>query len=116
MKKLIVSLLPLSIAASLAVFGQTSPSPDNGKKVYDNWCAHCHAAATKGLLPGTAALQLKYRGSLPSLLEERTDLTPKYIRTVVRKGLVSMPVTRKTEVSDRELEDIIAYLTGNVAN
>lgn len=115
MKKLSMILLSLLIFGPLTVFGQASPSPGNGKNVYDKWCAHCHAEATAGLLPGTAGLQLKYKGSLPALLEERTDLAPEYIRMVVREGLISMPITRKTEVSDRELEDIVAYLTGSDA-
>jgi hypothetical protein len=35
------------------------------------------------------------------------------IKTVVRGGLYGMPITRKTEVSDAELEDVVAYLTRN---
>ena len=64
-----------------------------------------------GALPGTAALGVKYKDQLPALLEERTDLAPILIRTVVRSGLFGMPITRKTEISDAELEDIVAYLT-----
>jgi hypothetical protein len=30
---------------------------------------------------------------------------------VVRGGLFGMPITRKTEISNAELEDIVAYLT-----
>jgi hypothetical protein len=48
--------------------------------------------------------------SLPAVLEQRTDLVPDYIRAVVRGGLFGMPITRKTEISDADLEDIIAYL------
>lgn len=113
MKGLISILLPLAAVVSFNVFGQSTASPENGKIIYDHWCVHCHGDETSEVLPGTAALGLKYRGELPAILEERTDLTPEYIRTVVRNGLVSMPVTRKTEVSDKELEDIVAYLTGN---
>jgi (+)-pinoresinol hydroxylase len=47
------------------------------------------------------------------VLEQRTDLTPALIKTVVRHGLFGMPITRKTEVSDAELEDVVAYLTRN---
>jgi hypothetical protein len=35
------------------------------------------------------------------------------IKSVVRHGLFGMPITRKTEVSDAELDDIAAYLTRN---
>jgi (+)-pinoresinol hydroxylase len=64
-------------------------------------------------LPGTAALSLKYKGRVPAVLEQRTDLAPAFIRTVVRHGLFGMPITRKTEVNDAELEDIVAYLARN---
>jgi|SRR5580658_598437 hypothetical protein len=50
---------------------------------------------------------------LPAVLEERTDLTSVQIKTVVRRGLYGMPITRKTEVSDAELEDVVVYLTRN---
>lgn len=102
------------------VFGQSLPSEENGKAVFDKWCAPCHGATRVvggifggGPLPGTAALGVKYKGELPAVLEERTDLVPEYIRTVVRGGLFGMPITRKTEISDAELADIIAYLTRN---
>ena len=62
-------------------------------------------------LPGTAALAVKYKGKLPAVLEERTDLVPDFIRTVVRGGLFGMPISRKTEISDAELADVVAYLT-----
>ena len=52
-------------------------------------------------------------GKLPAVLEQRTDLAPALIKTVVRHGLYGMPITRKTEVNDAELEDVVAYLTRN---
>ena len=110
MKTKAILLLTSIAVVSVAAFAQ-APSPDNGKIVFDNWCVHCHGASSTGALPGTAALALKYNDTLPPVLEERTDLTPEFVRTVVRNGLISMPRTRKTEVSDAELEDIVAYLT-----
>ncbi len=102
-----------------AALGQNTPSAENGKVVFDKWCTPCHGAVapprgfSAGALPGTSALQVKYNGELPPVLEERTDLVPEFIETVVRGGLFGMPITRKTEVSASELEDIIAYLTRN---
>jgi mono/diheme cytochrome c family protein len=61
--------------------------------------------------PGTRALAAKYQGSLPAMLEDRTDLQPELIRTVVRNGITVMPYFRKTEVTDAELDAIVAYLT-----
>ncbi|HTA46810.1 MAG TPA: cytochrome c [Bryobacteraceae bacterium] len=97
-----------------------TPSETNGKVVFDKWCAPCHGAVAPknvmfgtGALAGTSALAVKYKGKLPAVLEQRTDLTPEMIRSVVRHGLFGMPITRKTEVSDGELEDVVAYLTRN---
>jgi len=62
------------------------------------------------MLPGTDALRLKYRGSLPALLTERSDLTFEAIRTFVRRGVFSMPPFRQTELTDAEIRDIAAYI------
>ena len=112
-----IALLAIAIVSAAAV-AQRSPSAANGKVVFDKWCTPCHGAHIVeggilggGPLPGTAALGVKYKGELPAVLEERTDLSPEYIRAVVRGGLFGMPITRKTEISDAELVDIIAYLT-----
>lgn len=115
----VIVMAALAVLAT-AVFAQDAPSADNGKVVFDKWCTPCHGAVAPpdarfgGTgLPGTSALEVKYSGELPAVLEERTDLAPEFIETVVRGGLFGMPITRKTEVSESELEDIIAYLTRN---
>ncbi len=53
------------------------------------------------------------RGKDKSLLAERGDLTVPYVRTVVRRGLNSMPAITRVEVTDPELDAIAAYLTRN---
>lgn len=107
-----ISLILLSVVTPALAQSET-----NGKVVFDKWCSPCHGAVgvpeRGGVLPGTSALTIKYRGAIPALLEERTDLSPEFIRTVVRSGYFGMPITRKTEVSDAQLNDIIAYLTRN---
>jgi len=107
------------VGFSNCVPAQTA-SVTNGKAVFDKWCAPCHGAVApknvmfgSGALAGTSALAVKYKGRLPAVLEQRTDLTSAQIKTVVRGGLYGMPITRKTEVSDAELEDVVAYLTRN---
>jgi (+)-pinoresinol hydroxylase len=83
---------------------------ERGNEVYTYWCATCHSAG-RGM-PGTAALQIKYRGtSTPAVLEERTDLTPQSVAFYVRNGVASMPFFRKTEISDADLAALAAYLT-----
>jgi mono/diheme cytochrome c family protein len=112
-------LLLLTVGFTNCLLAQT-PSETNGKAVFDNWCAPCHGAVAPknvmfgtGALAGTSALAVKYKGKLPAVLEQRTDLAPALIKSVVRHGLYGMPITRKTEISDAELEDIVAYLTRN---
>ena len=115
-----VLLVLLLVVASHPALSQPASSEKNGKGVFDKWCAPCHGpvgpsggAFGGGALPGTAALSVKYKGRVPAVLAERTDLAPAFIKTVVRHGLFGMPITRKTEVNDAELEDVVAYLTRN---
>lgn len=110
-------MMLLAIVIGGCLRAQT-PSEKNGKAVFDKWCEPCHGAEApkrgmfvNGALPGTAALAVKYQGKLPAVLEQRTDLKPAFIKTVVRHGLYGMPITRKTEVSDAELDDVVVYLT-----
>lgn len=109
------AVLLFSLCAAGCIPSVAAPSGENGKVVFDKWCAPCHGAIAPrgGALPGTAALAVKYKGKEPAVLTERTDLTPAFIKTVVRHGLFAMPITRKTEMNDAELDDVVAYLTRN---
>ena len=99
------ALLALTAASAHA---QDADAVAKGKQVYDYWCATCHAAGDR--YPGTVALRAKYKGSLPAELENRTDLSAAGIRFVVRRGISIMPFFRPTEVSNADLELLIAYL------
>jgi len=92
-----------------AAFAQDSSDLERGKAVYEYWCAPCHAAGPGH--PGTQSLQIKYNGTLPAVLIERTDLTPETIKTFVRQGILMMAPFRKTEITDAELDALAAYLT-----
>jgi mono/diheme cytochrome c family protein len=85
-----------------------------GKAAFDHTCAPCHGAGVgddgRAMLPGTDALRIKYQGSLPALLEQRTDLNADAIRTFVRRGTWSMPPFRPTELTEGDIQDIAAYL------
>jgi mono/diheme cytochrome c family protein len=103
-----------AVAAASQVSSQVASAQDGhdleqGKAVYEHWCAPCHAPGPGH--PGTQSLQLKYNGSLPAVLMERTDLPPETIKSFVRQGILSMAPFRKTEITDAELEDLAAYLT-----
>ena len=62
-------------------------------------------------MAGTQALQARYNGAKPAELEQRTDLTPEFVKAIVRGGLNSMPFYRPTELSDEDLTALGAYLT-----
>lgn len=117
MNRIIMAVLAavLVTAAAAGVFA-VDVLPDGvssqGKQVFDKWCADCHApvSARRQLVPGTYALQAIYNGRKPAALEQRTDLTPAYIKIMVRTGRNVMPATRKTEISDRQLDALAAYL------
>jgi mono/diheme cytochrome c family protein len=82
-----------------------------GEDVFQYWCNTCHGPEM--LKPGTAALAIKYQGSVPAALAERTDMVPPFIELMVRQGIAMMPFFRPTEVSNADLEALSAYLTRN---
>ena len=91
------------------VNAQNRTAVDAGRDLYQYSCAICHGRGPGN--PGTVALQAKYGGKSPALLEDRTDLTASGVRFFVRRGVSIMPFFRKTEVSDADLDAIAAYLT-----
>jgi mono/diheme cytochrome c family protein len=92
-----------------AAAADDAPSAAHGRQVFTYWCAPCHGAGPGH--PGTDALAAKYKGSVPAELEKRIELPASLIRGVVRNGISVMPIFRKTEISDADLADIVAYLS-----
>lgn len=98
----------------------TNATLRRGKQVYDALCLACHDEIPEQIDPqgmppmtGTQALQIRYQGELPAVLDQRTDLTPGYVRTIVRQGSNVMAAFRPTEISDEDLEAVAAYLSHN---
>jgi len=104
----------LLIATASTAIAQDRGAVARGEAKFQHSCAPCHGAGIgddgRAMLPGTDALRIKYRGELPALLEERTDLPAPVLRVFVRRGTWSMPPFRPTEVTDSEIDDIAAYL------
>lgn len=101
----------------IAAWSRTLAAPEDrgtpaerGSAVFNNWCSACHSRDVRNA-PGTTSLQFKYQGKVPAALEDRRDLTPQSIALFVRQGVAMMPFFRKTEVSDADLDALIAYLT-----
>lgn len=84
---------------------------ERGKTIFQQWCVSCHGAGPGH--PGTQALDMRYKGSVPGALQDRTNLTPDFVKIFVRNGISIMPFFRKTEISDTELADLGAYLARN---
>jgi mono/diheme cytochrome c family protein len=119
MNRLLGPMIAALLAAAQAAAAQGAAGTDattvaEGKALFTRLCTPCHGAARsdmgRAMLPGTDALRIKYKGTLPALLEQRTDLTPQVIRTFVRRGTWSMPPLRKTEISDAEIDAVSAYI------
>ncbi len=102
---LAVAALVGSNAAS-AADASLSPEQQHGQKLFRGTCFYCHSEK----MWGTLALERR-RPNGDALLEKRTDLAPELVRSVVRNGLGSMPAYRRTELTDAELDAIVAYLT-----
>jgi mono/diheme cytochrome c family protein len=86
----------------------------SGKAVFQRVCAACHASGPgidgSPMLPGAAALAAKHKGAVSPFLQERSDLTAEVLRIFVRNGSGTMPMFRKTEISDAEIAAVAAYL------
>jgi mono/diheme cytochrome c family protein len=90
-----------------------------GREIFHERCAACHGPIPRDMIgppylppmPGTQALQARYKGVKPAELEQRTDLTAELVTAIVRGGLNSMPFFRPTELSDDDLSALGAYLT-----
>lgn len=76
-----------------------------GKAAFTHRCAMCHRDGQTG-----AFILARRLGKEKSLLEQRTDLQPVYIRQIVRLGLVNMPRISRVEIPDPDLDAVIAYL------
>lgn len=92
--------------AGVLLAGGASVEAAEGKDLFASRCGICHREG------GTGTFMLARRlGAEKALLESRQDLNGDLIRHVVRHGIVSMPRFSKVELTDGELEAIVAYLT-----
>ena len=101
--------LRLVLATLLALAaGPALAATADGARVYQKWCAPCHAPGITH--PGTHALMAKYNGAKSGVITEWTDLTPEYLRLMVRGGMSVMPIFRKTEITDAEFDALARFL------
>lgn len=111
---LLALMAPLAASAQSAAPAQSAVDQaqlEQGNELYQYWCASCHAPGPGH--PGTQALEARYGGAMPAVLEDRDNLTPEFVAVFVRNGISVMPFFRKTEINDGELAAIGAYLSHN---
>ncbi|PHR51743.1 cytochrome c [Cycloclasticus sp.] len=83
------------------------PSNRSGKVIFDLHCAGCHDSGNAYAATKQLAL---VRGEDLAVIRERTDLVPDYIKYIVRDGLLEMPPFRPTDINDKELDNLAAYI------
>lgn len=97
--------------ATLGLTAATEPVADipqpKAEDIFNINCLACHAAGPGH--PGTMRLAIRL-GADKSVLTERNDLHPEYIKTIVRQGILLMPPFRSSEITDSELDALAAYL------
>ena len=98
-----------ALALALIAVAGTARSAEtaDGKALFTARCGMCHQ--TIGM--AVAILSRRPNDASKGLLEERTDLSAAFVRTVVRTGIMNMPRIARGEVSDPELAQIANYLS-----
>ena len=79
-----------------------------GAEIFAHNCSYCHSPGADH--PGTRQLG-DTRGKELAILENRTDLQPEYIETIVRHGINAMPPFKPTVITDDELAKLAKYLS-----
>lgn len=95
---------------AVAPSGDRTTAGRDGAALFSNNCGYCHLVG--GMGTNLLTKQRVAAGQPPetALLVNRTDLTPEYIKSVVRMGKGAMPHQTKVDVTDAELDSIAAYL------
>ncbi|MDD3675089.1 c-type cytochrome [Thauera propionica] len=102
-------LLAVSVgtAASEPAPDGVDTRPRSGEKTWRLFCEGCHKPGPEA--PGTRVLAARL-GWDKAPLKGRQDLDPGYVKHVVRHGLIEMAPLRPTDITDEELDALIAYL------
>lgn len=90
--------------------GNRLASGRDGKALFEHQCGACHLLG--GMGTNLLTKQRLALGEPPEmgLLTNRKDLTPEYVKQVVRMGKNAMPPQTKVDLTDAELASVAAYL------
>ena len=97
------------VANGKAVAARANPgaaAAGDGKALFHEKCAMCHAAG--GMGTGLLARRMDPK---VAELEARNDLTPEVVTLSARMGIGNMPAISRGEVSDPQMAAIAAYLS-----
>ncbi len=102
-------LLPYQMRAE-APSGDRLAAGRDGKALFENHCGACHLLG--GMGTNLLTKQRVMAGETPDkgLLANRTDLTPDYVKQVVRMGKNAMPGQTRVDLTDAELDSVATYL------
>ncbi|MCL6481714.1 MAG: cytochrome c [Firmicutes bacterium] len=84
---------------------QSTPSVENGKQLYDRYCAACHYPATTAKKIGPGLKAIYSRGKF----EDGTPVNDPTLRRWIEKGGKNMPGFEKS-LTPQQIADVIAYL------
>lgn len=99
--------LVLSCMAGVAQ-AEAGKALEGAERTWTLYCKGCHEAGTA---EHPATLRLHYtRGPEKASIKGRKDLTPEYLKEVVRKGYLEMVGFRQTEITDAQLDELIRFI------
>ncbi len=100
-------LAVLGVIVGAGGTANAAESDATGATIYEHYCIACHDRGAGH--PGTQNLAYLY-GAEKAALADRDNLTPEYVRTMVRFGRGLMPGFRPSEISDEQLKLLAEYL------
>ena len=89
--------------------GVATTDIQDGRALFELHCSACHAEGAEH--PGTMRLQERL-GEAQAALLQRDNLPPEYIKLVVREGFRLMPPFRPSELTDGQLDELAAFISG----
>ena len=103
----VFALTLASAALGAAPAAEMPSATQRGEQVFNTRCIFCHG---EGLgHPAWQMLALK-KGKNEAEILGRPDLTPAYIKHVVRNGFIEMPPFRPSEISNSDLNALANYV------
>ncbi len=105
--RLLLLILSAALGASWSGSGaEAAPDLVNGKKIYADKCARCHGVSGKG--DGPKAETMDKRPTDYTDKKKMSELADVQLKQVILDGKRPMPAYKN--MSDKELEDVIAYI------